>query len=199
MFNRLKNRVLSAVSPDMPALPVATSSFTGSGGHNHQHHHHHHGSSRHNQNPHNLPDKFAYQRPPFLQLCTPDELRASADHAVRPIIVPRDVAVMPWQTGYAECVNSGKSEWNEDQCAFQRHVLVHPQRAQELPYIYFGTFDGHAGYGAALAASHQFHHILHEKLVDVIDMLMPVEVAGEEKRSGGQKVLMPHPHTLFQR
>lgn len=31
---------------------------------------------------------------------------------------------------------------------------------------------GHAGYGAALAASHQFHHILHEKLVDVIDLLM---------------------------
>lgn len=34
-------------------------------------------------------------------------------------------------------------------------------------------FDGHAGYGAALAASLQFHHILHEKLVDIIELLLP--------------------------
>lgn len=35
---------------------------------------------------------------------------------------------------------------------------------------------GHAGYGAALAASHQFHHILHERLVDIIDLLMDLPV-----------------------
>lgn len=40
---------------------------------------------------------------------------------------------------------------------------------------------GHAGYGAALAASHQFHHILHEKLVDVIDLL----VTSDHQQSGG--------------
>lgn len=45
---------------------------------------------------------------------TYDELKASADHNVRPILVPRDLNVMPWYTGYAECVNAGKSEWNED-------------------------------------------------------------------------------------
>jgi protein phosphatase 1H len=28
--------------------------------------------------------------------------------------------------------------------------------------------------GAALAASHQFHHILHEKLVDIVELLLPV-------------------------
>lgn len=39
--------------------------------------------------------------------------------------------------------------------------------------MYFGIFDGHAGYGASLAASQQFHHILHEKLVDIIELLMP--------------------------
>lgn len=200
MFNRLKNRVLSAVTPDLPTLPVAHSFQQPS--HQPHHHHHHGGSNRHNQNPHNLPDKFAYARPPFLQLCTGDELRASADHNVRPIIVPRDVAVMPWHTGYAECVNSGKSEWNEDQAAFQRHTLSHPQRSgdAELPYIYFGTFDGHAGYGAALAASHQFHHILHEKLVDVIEMLLPAalpeELTPKTVQFGGK---LPHPQTLFQR
>lgn len=91
-----------------------------------------------------LPNKFAYNRPGFLQLATQDELRASADHNIRPIIVPRDIDIMPWNTGYAECVNSGKSEWNEDQSAFYRQVLTHPTNKNEpgLPYTYFGTFDG---------------------------------------------------------
>lgn len=38
--------------------------------------------------------------------------------------------------------------------------------------IFFFAHVGHAGFGAALAASHQFHYILHEKLVDVIDLLV---------------------------
>lgn len=123
---------------------------------------------------HNLPHKFKYSRPVFLQLWTPDELKASADHNVRPIIVPRDIDVLPFQTGYAECVNSGKSEWNEDQAGFCRKVLTHPtDPLTELPYTYFGIFDGHAGVGAALASANQFHHILHEKLVDIIEMLLP--------------------------
>lgn len=67
-----------------------------------------------------LRDKFPYGRPPFLQLLTADELRASANHNVRPIIVPRDLNLLPWGTGYAECINSGKSKWNEDQAAFCR-------------------------------------------------------------------------------
>lgn len=192
MFNRLKIRVLNAVGPDMPALPSSSSSTSSS-----SHHHHPSHSNRHNQNPKNLPDKFSYARPPFLQLLTPDELKASADHNVRPIIVPRDISGMPWSTGYAECVNSGKSEWNEDQAAFQRHRLTHPQaRHPDLPYIYFGTFDGHAGYGAALAASNQFQHILHEKLVDVIDMLMPSKTDPRSMRSGLESVLHP---MLFQK
>lgn len=113
MFNRLKNRVLTAVSPDIPALPS---------------NHSHHQLFNHNHHSRNLPDKFIYARPQFLQLMTYDELKASADHNVRPIIVPRDISIMPWFTGYAECVNSGKSEWNEDQAAFQRHVLSHPSK-----------------------------------------------------------------------
>lgn len=247
MFNRLKNRVLSVVTPDIPALPAASGSGAAFTNHQQQHlqnpHNYTRGgssgsssSSRHNANPHNLPDKFAYSRPGFLQLCTVDELRASADHNVRPIIVPRDVALMPWSTGYAECVNSGKSEWNEDQAAFQRQTLSLPAARRalsngggggggdvthlctELPYIYFGTFDGHAGYGAALAASHQFHHILHEKLVDVIEMLMPTVVVqddddedsneadgdGKKKRTtsvtlNSTQRMLPHPQTLFQK
>lgn len=154
MFNRLKNRVLTSIIPDIPTIQAPLYA-TGKA----------------------LPDKFQYQRPSFLQLLTPDELKASADHNVRPIIVPRDVSIVPFCAGYAECVNSGKSEWNEDQGAFNVQVLHHPSKdLPDLPYVYFGIFDGHAGYGAALAASHQFHHILHEKLVDIIELLLPANV-----------------------
>lgn len=77
---------------------------------------------------------------------TYDELKASADHNVRPILVPRDLNVMPFYTGYAECVNAGKSEWNEDNAAFRCQVLSHPSKQYpDLPYTYFGIFDGHAG------------------------------------------------------
>lgn len=98
MLNRMKNKVISIVAPDLPALPSPGSHSGGASG----------SSNRH------LPEKFAYARPGFLQLLTYDELKASADHNVRPILVPRDLNVMPWFTGYAECVNAGKSEWNED-------------------------------------------------------------------------------------
>lgn len=142
MFSRIKSRVLNAVNLDIPALPTQTPSV--------QQNHVSHSvggigsaSSRSVDNK-SLPNKFKYNRPAFLQLITQDELRASADHNVRPIIVPRDISVMPWNTGYAECVNSGKSEWNEDQAAFYRHVLTHPTDEDEpgLPYTYFGIFDG---------------------------------------------------------
>ncbi|KAL5276721.1 PPM1J family protein [Megaselia abdita] len=158
LYANLKRRVDSVVNPSILSLESFASPIlpTSSGGR---------GSLR---------PKFQYSRPVFLQLWTSDELRASADHNVRPIIVPRDIDVLPFQTGYAECVNSGKSEWNEDQAGFCRKVLSHPSEPfTELPYTYFGIFDGHAGVGAALAAANQFHHILHEKLVDIIEMLLP--------------------------
>jgi protein phosphatase 1H len=94
MFNRLKNRVLTSIVPDIPSISTSPNFTT---------------------NRSLLPDKFVYTRPQFLQLLTPDELKASADHNVRPIIVPRDISVLPLNSGYAECINSGKSEKNEDQ------------------------------------------------------------------------------------
>ena len=59
--------------------------------------------------------KYAYQRPIFLQLFTEDEIQVTADHSVRPIIVPRDIGILPWFSGYAEAINAGKSARNEDQ------------------------------------------------------------------------------------
>ena len=49
-----------------------------------------------------LPLKFPYGRPHFLQLNTEDEIQVAGDHAIRPIIVPRDITKLPWNSGYAE-------------------------------------------------------------------------------------------------
>ncbi|KDR09707.1 hypothetical protein L798_15637, partial [Zootermopsis nevadensis] len=141
--------------------------------------------------------KFPYSRPHFLQFHTDEEILVSADHHIRPIIVPRDISKLPWNSGYAEAVNAGKSVWNEDQACLRRVMLERPESRDRsmrgvrrnfetllstseqlnsatcLPYVYFSLFDGHAGVGAAVAAANQLHHILHEKLVDVIDHLLP--------------------------
>ncbi|CAG2064306.1 unnamed protein product, partial [Timema podura] len=85
---------------------------------------------------------------------------------------------------WLKAVNAGKSELNEDQACVHREVLHRPElrssrsleshnAAAYLPYVYFGIFDGHAGIGAAVAASNQLHHIIQEKLVDVLDHLLP--------------------------
>ncbi|XP_018792910.1 PREDICTED: protein phosphatase 1H isoform X1 [Bactrocera latifrons] len=191
-ITNIKNRFISVIAPDIPPLPST---------HSHQLHRGNISGTPSNYqlrmaHQQKKPDKFAYARPPFLQLLTIDELRASADHNVRPIIVPRDITLLPWGTGYAECVNSGKSEWNEDQAAFARQVLSDPTHSHpDLPYTYYGIFDGHAGYGAALAASHQFHHILHEKLVDCLELLLPRD---EDAANSKQDSSFPHP-SHFQR
>lgn len=69
------------------------------------------------------PLKHRYTRPGFLQLNTDDEIQVTADHSIRPIIVPRDISKVPWNSGYAECINAGKSLRNEDQASIYRGVL----------------------------------------------------------------------------
>lgn len=61
------------------------------------------------------------------------------------------------------------------------------------------SFIGHAGYGAALAASHQFHHILHEKLVDVIDLLVTSDNQQSGGAGGGKKSIdnIPYPSAFY--
>ncbi|ODM98036.1 Protein phosphatase 1H [Orchesella cincta] len=78
----------------------------------------HHGSSDYNAAANGFQERvkrYEYGRPHFLQLNSPDEIAVTADHIVRPIIVPRDLTHLPWETGYAETINSGKSKVNEDQ------------------------------------------------------------------------------------
>ncbi|XP_018320592.1 protein phosphatase 1H [Agrilus planipennis] len=120
-----------------------------------------------------LSPKFPYARPHFLELDW-EQMQISADHRLRPIIHPSQS--LAFNTGYAECINAGKSKWNEDQAVLQQGVLTKlelvensPPVKYDIPYSYYGIFDGHAGVGAALCAANQLHHILHEKLVDAQD------------------------------
>ncbi|XP_076053951.1 protein phosphatase 1H [Oratosquilla oratoria] len=248
--------------------------------------------------------RFPYTRPHFLQLNTEDEIQVTADHNIRPIICPRDISRLPWNTGYAETINAGKSKRNEDQACVHVGLLTRisscgtqakgPGRAVEvrtgtsqgsggkkgstsngleeknsvdeqtvvlsaqgakvtprasgsegnatastqtpnstgdasnssssfqgsstrqqltipltadgvaatggefltppstpdkkdppetlsIPYYYFAVFDGHAGWGAAVSAANQLHHILHEKLVAVVDLLIPDDENEDEQ------------------
>lgn len=134
-----------------------------------------------NQKNHLAP-KFPYRRPHFLNL-EDDEVQMSADHKLRPIIHPS--RQLPYYAGYAECVNAGKSKWNEDQAVYRLGVLtkvatndILGPKTYNIPYTYYGIFDGHAGVGAALCAANQLHHILHEKLVDAQDDIW-LEFTGE--------------------
>ena len=68
---------------------------------------------------------------------------------------------------------SGKSVRNEDQAAFHRGVLrtkdadsrIQFSEDWEIPYIYFGIFDGHAGSGCAVTAANELHQVINFLLV----------------------------------
>lgn len=113
--------------------------------------------------------KYNYQRPAFLKLETEDEIQVTADHSVRPIIVPRDVSALPWTAGYAETINAGKSVRNEDQGFVRRGAVsfVHNGEQVEVPYTMFGIFDGHAGSGCAVTASNDLWKAVQARLESV--------------------------------
>lgn len=118
--------------------------------------------------------KYRYQRPAFLKLDTDDEIQVTADHAVRPIIVPRDVNALPWNAGYAETINAGKSRQNEDQaCVREGRVnVMQAGKITHIPYTLFSVFDGHAGPGCAVAASNDLWQVIQAKLENVGPQLL---------------------------
>ncbi|XP_049783105.1 protein phosphatase 1H isoform X2 [Schistocerca cancellata] len=150
------------------------------------------------------PLKFKYKRPFFLSFTSDEEVQVSADHHSRPIIVPRDTSRLPWHSGYAEAVNAGKSTWNEDQAFLERRELRRAGESSKalatssignemsLPYVYFGLFDGHAGFGASVAAANQLHHLLYGRLMDVVEQLLPrLEDIVEPGKRGGIAMWVP--------
>lgn len=103
---------------------------------------------------------YPYARPHFLNL-NDDEIQASMDHRLRPIINPSQRLVN--NSGYAECINGGKSKYNEDQAVCHQGVLQ--SGSVKIPYLYFALFDGHAGVGAAICAANQLHHVIHVSFI----------------------------------
>lgn len=49
-----------------------------------------------------LKQKYRYSRPAFIGLESEDELIVSSDTIIRPILVPRDLNKLKWNSGYAE-------------------------------------------------------------------------------------------------
>ena len=116
-----------------------------------------------------LPVKYECTRPVFIEI-TQKQADAAKDHGQRLILTPNDPSRMPWSTGYAETINSGKSLYsNEDQAAMHVSSLQVPASGPDkppmnIPYTIFCVFDGHAGTGAALTAAHTMHYHIKEKL-----------------------------------
>lgn len=212
MLGRFRSAIYNAigtveVEPGTPAIPgLLGSADTGRGGK--------FGSDGSNGTLNVNKVKYAYQRPIFLQLFTDDEIQVTADHLVRPIMVPRDVHILPWFAGYAEAINAGKSLRNEDQAAFHRGVLrtqdlpddeqyatgIGASRSTsemesktgenfgaaehfDIPYVYFGIFDGHAGSGCAVTAANELHQVIHKRLMGVLLHLL------QQARGAGTGIL----------
>lgn len=113
MINRFKSALINAVSNT--GLDASVVGLSGGGGNSSRnsgedgHGHHSRKNSRggggggQNENGEGSKIKrHEYSRPHFLQLNSSDEITVTADHGVRPIIVPRDLSCIPWESGYAE-------------------------------------------------------------------------------------------------
>ncbi|GFQ90765.1 protein phosphatase 1H, partial [Trichonephila clavata] len=128
------------------------------------------------------PLKFRYTRPTFLQLTSDDEVQVSADHVIRPIIVPRDITKLPWElrkwyrssnrdrTNSFDVPDADNSPNLANTNVAEDPKFTTPPSTPEplrktvldhtIPWIYFALFDGHAGSGVAVAASNTLHKIV---------------------------------------
>jgi len=113
-----------------------------------------------------LPVRYDYGRPQFLEL-NADVEKEAKDHGLRNVLVPNNPSRMPWQAGYSEVINSGKTLYqNEDQASILVSKLLYENPEKKvitIPYVMFSIFDGHAGTGAALFAANQLHIHVREK------------------------------------
>jgi hypothetical protein len=82
MFSRFRNAIFNAVG-GLEQLPVLKDSES-------------------NSDDRSLAPKFPYSRQHFSAIPYRWRILVSADHHIRPIIVPRDISKLPWNSGYAE-------------------------------------------------------------------------------------------------
>ncbi|XP_070601733.1 protein phosphatase 1J isoform X1 [Erythrolamprus reginae] len=129
----------------------------------------------------------SFSRPAFLHL-TPEELLLADDHTGRAVQSPRESRRrLPWSTGYAEVINAGKSQHNEDQACCEavfvekreslrnnpgpKGISGESEGSKGLYFYYWGLFDGHAGSGAAIMASKLLHFHIRDQLQDLVAIL----------------------------
>uniref|UniRef100_A0AAQ5YRV0 PPM-type phosphatase domain-containing protein n=1 Tax=Amphiprion ocellaris TaxID=80972 RepID=A0AAQ5YRV0_AMPOC len=156
MMNKVKNAMSNLVGGMMP--------------HGHHHHHNHHSGGGQTCGPDSLPPRFPYGRPDFLDL-SPELLQYSTEHASRPVLTLKRGSRLPWQTGYAEVINAGKSMLNEDQASCEKVFVRKPSGKHRIPLHFWGVFDGHAGSGAAIMASKLLHRLIRDRLGEICHLL----------------------------
>ncbi|XP_008278339.1 protein phosphatase 1H [Stegastes partitus] len=169
MMNKVKNAMSNLVGGMMP--------------HGHHHHHNHHSGGGQTCGPDSLPPRFPYGRPDFLDL-SPELLQYSTEHASRPVLTLKRGTRLPWQTGYAEVINAGKSMLNEDQASCEKVFVKKPSGKHRnstlledngdgtgIPLHFWGVFDGHAGSGAAIMASKLLHRLIRDRLGEICHLL----------------------------
>nr|XP_033773807.1 protein phosphatase 1J [Geotrypetes seraphini] len=144
-----------------------------------------------------LPLKYPVCRPAFLQLSSDQEQQA-AEHTLRAVQTPPGCKRLPWDTGYAEVINAGKSQQNEDQAccevvfvacrngkcdqAWKESARVNEETTDNMwengnkgtngiTFHHWGLFDGHAGPGAAIMVSKLLHLHICDQLRDIVHIL----------------------------
>lgn len=152
--------------------------------------------------------KFPYSRPAFLNLTSEDEIQVTADHSIRPIIVPRGHGALPWNAGYAECINAGKSVRNEDQSALfssTLKVVLNRDLAAKVdqlttPSLLFKaptSLSERKGGGTRKSQSlHNFNNSNHDNVNNEQEDVKEEEVLVEEEESKEQDVALI-PWTYF--
>ncbi|CAB4056074.1 MSI [Lepeophtheirus salmonis] len=120
------------------------------------------------------PIQHAYQRPDFVtEGYSMEETASFLDNSIRQIISPRITLLA--DVGYAECVNAGKSRYNEDEACILHGKLTSANRGISIPYFFIGLFDGHGGPGTSVKASKELHLVVKQSLEDVLDMIIDME------------------------
>ncbi|XP_029455343.1 protein phosphatase 1M isoform X1 [Rhinatrema bivittatum] len=128
------------------------------------------------------PREVAYRRPRFLAAVAWKGEGTEVDS--RPIYSsPQDHPLL-WSSGYAEVINSCKSQFNEDQavcchisakrkesCQWEEAKLLVSPDGYVTSY-YWALFDGHGGPAAAMLASNYLHCCIKQNLEHILEGLM---------------------------
>lgn len=70
----------------------------------------------------------------------------------------------------------------------------------DIPYVYFGIFDGHAGSGCAVTAANELHQVIHKRLMGVLLHLLQqarggaTGILGSSGGNGAPSTLMWYPN-----